>query len=227
MSDKYTYEDKQDELEEVLSKYRAKWQLDVFAWLNYDDVCQMVRLRVWQKFHLWNQDLPFKPWASTLTGNAIKNVIRDNYGNFARPCLKCEFFQGADGCSFTQSKIQDEECPKFAKWKKKKERAYNLKLALPIEDGGHLGESHFEDEIDFFNAESKLHKMVMAKLKGKHLEIYRLLFVEHMDEEEVAERYGFKKDASRNKTTRYKQINNLKKRFYKMAQKIVNEEDIV
>jgi hypothetical protein len=155
------------------------------------------------------------------------NLVRNNYSNFARPCLKCPFFQGADGCGFTKSGLQDEECELFAKWKKKKEHAYNLKLALPIEEGGHLGESFIEDEINFEKSEQKVHQAVMSQLSGKHLEIYKSLFVDHIEEEEIARIYGFKKDSSKRKTVRYKQLCNLKKRFYEMAKAALQEHDIL
>jgi hypothetical protein len=158
----------------------------------------------------------------------MMNLVRNNYSNFARPCLKCPFFQGSDGCGFTASGIQDEQCELFAKWKKKKEKAYNLKLALPIDEcGSHLGDFFIEDNIDFEKSASKLHSKVMDQLTGKHLEIYRLLFIDHKDETEIAKIYGFKKDSSKRKTVRYKQLCNLKKRFYEMAQKVLKDEDIL
>lgn len=110
---------------------------------------------------------------------------------------------------------------------KEKEQAYNLKLALPIEDGGHLGESLMEDNIDFGKAEKKMHKHVMAQLSGRHLEIYKLLFIENMEDSEIAQIYGFKKDSSKRRTVRYKQLCNLKKRFYEMAKQVLKDEDIL
>ena len=223
----FTYEDKASELDEILSKCRTKWQLDALAWLDYNDVCQIIRLHIWKKWHLWDQQRPFKPWASMVIANQMMNLVRNNYSNFARPCLKCPFFLGADGCGFTKSGIQDEECELFEKWKKKKERAYNLKLALPIEEGGHLGESYIEDNIDFEESEKKMHAAVMSQLTGKKRDIYKLLFVDNMEEAEVAKIYGFKKDSSKRKTVRYKQLCNLKKIFYEMAKKAIQEGDII
>jgi RNA polymerase sigma factor (sigma-70 family) len=223
----YTYEDKSSELEEILSKYRSKWQLDALAWLDYDDVCQIIRTHIWKKWHLWDQARPFKPWAAMVISHQMMNLVRNNYSNFARPCLKCPFFMGSDGCSFTQSKIQDSECEIFAKWQKKKQKAYNLKLALPIEEGDNLGECTIQDEINFEKSEIALHNAVTSQLSGKHLEIYKLLFIENMEDSEIAKIYGFKKDSSKRKTVRYKQLCNLKKRFYEMAKKVLQEQDIL
>lgn len=225
--DKFSYEDKSEELNELLARCRHKWQLDALAWLDYDDVCQIIRLHIWKKWPLWDQNKSFKPWAATVISNQMMNLVRNNYSNFARPCLKCPFFQGSDGCGFTKSGIQDQECELFAKWKKKKERAYNLKLALPIDEGKALGESFIEDNINFEEAEQKIHNAVMKQLSGRHLEIYVMLFVEHREESEIAEIYGFKPDSSKRKTVRYKQLCNLKKKFIEMAKNALNEQDIL
>lgn len=225
--DNLTYEDKSSELEELLSKFSQKWQLDALAWLDYNDVCQIIRTHIWKKWHLWDQSKPFQPWAATVISHQMMNLVRNNYSNFARPCLKCPFFMGADGCSFTKSGIQDVQCEKFAKWKKKKERAYNLKLTLPIEECKNFGEYLIEDDINFEKAEERMHQAVMKQLSGKHLEIYKLLFVDNVEEAEVARIYGFKKDSSKRKTVRYKQLCNLKKRFYEMAKKVIQDQDIL
>ena len=45
-------------------------------------------------------------------------------------------------------------------------------------------------------------------------------------EEAVAVKFGFKKDPSKRKTIRYKQINNLKKKFRVLASKLIKEEDV-
>ena len=33
-------------LDELLKKYRAKWHLNALAWLDYDDVCQIIRIHI-------------------------------------------------------------------------------------------------------------------------------------------------------------------------------------
>ena len=71
-----------DSLEELLKRYRPKWQLSALAWIDYDDVCQIIRFHIYKKWHLWDQTRPFKPWASMIISNQIKNLIRNNYTNF-------------------------------------------------------------------------------------------------------------------------------------------------
>jgi|TARA_R110002110_G_scaffold36653_6_gene122023 DNA-directed RNA polymerase specialized sigma24 family protein len=220
------YEDQHNDIEEMLRRYRAKWQLTAIAWMDYDDVCQQIRLHIHKKWHLWKQDLPFKPWVSTLISNQIKNMVRNNYTSFAKPCLRCPHYMGGDLCNLTSSGKQDDLCAIFSHWQKKKQSAYNLKLPLSLEEPAILNIECVRNDVDYETSSQKLHKFILAKLSEKHAEIYTLLYIEHQEDYVVAERYGFKLDKSK-KTPRYKQIKNLRKKFYEMAQKVMQEEDIL
>mgnify|MGYP003659112767 FL=1 len=221
------FNSQQDALEELLKKYRPKWQLGALAWIDYDDVCQIIRFHIYKKWHLWDQTRPFKPWASMIISNQIKNLIRNNYSSFAKPCLRCPHNMGATSCDWTKSREQDESCPDFSKWKKKKERAFNIKLPLALEEGVGTGTTSLRDFVDYNEASKKLHRLVMEQLNEKHKKIYILLYIENIDENEVAERFGFKADAAKRKKPRYKQIANLKKKFYNIALKIMKDHDIL
>ena len=216
-----------ESLEELLKKYRPKWQLSALAWIDYDDVCQIIRFHIYKKWHLWDQTRPFKPWASIIISNQIKNLVRNNYSSFAKPCLRCPHNMGATSCDWTKSGEQDESCPIFSKWRKKKERAFNIKLPLTLEEGVATGIASIRDFVDYNASSKKLHRLVMEQLNDKHKKIYYLLYVENVDENEVAERFGFKADAAKRKKPRYKQIANLKKKFYNIALKIMNDHDIL
>ena len=222
------FEDKCEDLDELLKKYRGKWQLNALAWLDYDDVCQIIRTHIYKKWHLWDQQRPFKPWAAMIISNQIKNLIRNNYSNFAKPCLRCPHNMGATSCGWTKSNEQDVSCPDFSKWKKKKERAYNIKLPLALDDAvASDTTTSLRDDFDYGDSAKKLHEMVVTQLNDKHKQIYIMLYVDHMDENKVAEKFGFKADSSKRKKPRYKQMANLKKKFYLLALKIIKDNDIV
>jgi RNA polymerase sigma factor (sigma-70 family) len=223
----YIYEDKIEDLEDLLRRYRSKWQLDALAWLDYDDVCQIIRIHIFNKWHLWDQQRPFKPWAAMIISNQMKNMVRNNYSNFAKPCLKCPHYSGGDSCAFTKSGVQNNECDLFAKWKTKKEKAYNLKLPLPIEDGLFLGETSLQDSFDYDIAQNRLHKLIMQELNDKHKKIYEMLYIKNLSEEDVAIAFKFRADPSKRKTIRYKHINNLKKKFYALALVMLKENDVL
>lgn len=222
-----TYEDKSEDIEELLKRNRVRWQLDAINWMDYDDVCQMIRFHIFKKWHLWDQDRPFRPWAAQIISNQIKNMVRNNYTNYAKPCIKCPHYLGADGCSFTKEGIQNEECNLFAKWKAKKENVYNLKIPLPIEDSISLGETFIQDNLDYEAARDRLHILVMNELNEKHKRIYEMLYLEHASEEDVAKAFKFKGDKTKRKKVRYKQISNLQKKFYALAAEVIKNNDIL
>lgn len=225
---KEAFEDKREDLDQLLLKYRPKWQLSALAWLDYDDVCQIIRLHIYNKWHLWDQSRPFKPWASMIISNQIKNLIRNNYTSFAKPCLRCQYNMGGTLCDWTKSGDQDRTCADFEKWKKKKERAYNIKLPLTLDDGvATQNTSSIKDQVDYKLSSDRLHELVMGQLSERHKAIYAMLYIDHKDETEVAEKFGFKGDSTKRKTIRYKQISNLKKKFYRIAIKIMEDNDIL
>jgi DNA-directed RNA polymerase specialized sigma24 family protein len=221
------FEDKIGELDELLSRYRPKWQLSAISWMDYDDVCQIIRIHAHKKWHLWDQARPFKPWASMLISHQMMNLVRNLYSNYARPCLKCPHYAGGESCLLTKSGNQDEECAIFAKWRKKKEKTYNLKLPLPIEDGVFLGQTHIDDHFDYDSSEQKLHSRMLSLLSDKNKEIYTKLFIEGQSDEEVAKFFNFKPDSLKRKTPRYKQLANLKIKFQEMAAEVIQNYDIL
>ena len=54
------------------------------------------------------------------------NLIRNNYGNFTRPCLKCAAAIESDGCTLFEK--QCNLCPLYEYWSKNKKDAQNLKI---------------------------------------------------------------------------------------------------
>lgn len=229
------FEDKIDVIDELLLRNKVKWQLDAISWMDYDDVCQIIRLHIYRKWHMWDQSRPFRPWANTLINHQIKNLVRNNYSNFAKPCLKCPHNMGQDMCWITHNNKQCSACPLYAKWRKRKKYAYDVKLPVSIHENIDPDDETIdmiitEDTsfIDFEKASKILHAKVLEKLTNERQRIiYILLFIDGRTEEYVAEEMGFKADTSKRKKARYKQIKNLKKKFITIAKNILDTEDIL
>lgn len=222
-----TYEDCIDDINDLLKKSRDKWQLDSISWMGYDDVAQIIRLHILEKWHMWDQARPFKPWCRSVIQHQILNQIRNNYSSFCRPCLKCPFNLGGDFCSFNKSGLQDDSCEPFKKWHGKKFYIYNLKFACNLEEK--VVTDLFSNTIDvnYERSAAKLHEKVMIKLKNeKHLSIYKMLYIDEMNDDEVAKIMGFLPDGDK-VNSRYKQLNNIKKKFLEIAKEVMQEEDII
>ena len=167
------------------------------------NVCQIIRLHIYNKWHLWDQSRPFNPWASMIISNQIKNLIRNNYTSFAKPCLRCPHNMGGVLCDWTKTNEQNRTCPDFDKWKKKKERAYNIKLPLSLDENIAVGAtSTIRDHVNYVKSSAKLHTLVIKQLSERHKAIYIMLYIEHKDEQDVAKRFGFKGDSTKRKTNK-------------------------
>ena len=130
---KFKYEDRSLDIDTEIRKRRGKWFLDSLAWFDFEDVEQIIRAHIFRKWHQWDQRRPLRPWINKIITNQMKNILRNNYSNFARPCLNCPFNQSnqheavhGNLCAFTPSGNQCGECKLYAKWEKGKKHAYDI-----------------------------------------------------------------------------------------------------
>jgi len=227
-----TYEDKSDVIDEELRKRRGKWFLKSLAWIDYDDVAQIIRAHIYKKWEQWDQSRPLKPWLNRLITNQLKNILRNYYSNFVRPCLNCPFNQSPnleDGkealCGFTSNGLQCNECPLFAKWEKTKKSAYDIKMAHSLESRPQEVGAMSGDPFLLEHAERKLHTEMQKSLNERQFMIYEMLFIQNLTEAEVAEKLGYRTNEKGRKAG-YKQLKNLKKQFKEKALFILRTKDI-
>ena len=162
----FSYSDKAKEIDEEIGKRRNKWFLDSLAWFSFDDVEQIIRAHIFKKWHQWDQRRPLKPWINKIITNQMKNILRNNYSNFVRPCLNCPFNQSGpsqDGhslCGFTKTGLQDSSCPLYAKWEKTKKSAYQIKMPVALENHSHEVFCMQDKFLDIDLARDKINKMI-------------------------------------------------------------------
>ena len=221
-----SYEDKHSIVDEELAKRRSSWFLTSIAWIDYDDVCQIIRTHLFRKWSQWDQERPLRPWLNKIISNQLKNILRNYYANFARPCLNCPFNLDEESCGFTESRVQDTSCPLFKKWTQTKKNAYDVKVALPIDGKDFLieqGDSNIF--FDFEKATKRIAVLLKERISKKQFELFNLLFIKNIDESEVAEIMGYKSSESGRKAG-YKQIKNTKKYIKKIVMEIIKEQDL-
>jgi len=241
VSEKYRYEDKADVVDEELRKRRGKWALHSLGWLDFEDVEQIIRLHLYKKWEQWDQARPLRPWINKIISNQLKNIMRNNYTSFAKPCVTCPFaqqpsqpVQGSkvdafveDLCGFTKSGLQCDECPLYAKWQKRKQNAFRIKIPLAIEHHAHeVYSTPDHNSFDLENAQGRLHAAMKKALNERQFTIYEMLYIQNMDEEEVALAIGYK-TTEKGRKAGYKQIKNLKKQFKEKAIKLLADTDIL
>lgn len=229
---KYKYEDKVEIIDTELQKRKHKWHLNALAWFDFEDVEQIIRFHIFKKWDQWDQSRNLEPWVNKIISNQLKNILRNHYSNFARPCLNCPFNEseeeggGENSCSFTASKKQSSECKLYAKWEKSKKHAYDIKLPLALENHQQEVFSISRTEFNFGDSIEKLHIEMKMILNTKHYKVYEDLFIKNLPEDEVAKDLGYTTN-EKNRKAGYKQIKNLKKMFKEKAILIIKEKDII
>ena len=99
-------------------------------------------------------------------------------------------------------------------------------MAVTIEN--HPGEvfSMQDPNIDIDSLISKLSQALSKALPEKQYKIYDMLYVQHMDEEDVANVMGYK-TTEKGRKAGYKQLKNLKKLFKEKAINILKKGEIM
>jgi RNA polymerase sigma factor (sigma-70 family) len=222
-SSKLSFEDKISEINQEINKRRHKWNLTTLAWMDFSDVSQILRIHIYKKWNLYDPKKPLAPWVNRIVSNQIKNLIRNNYGNYSRPCLRCAAAEQEDGCTIYAS--QCSKCPLYAKWEKSKKSAHDIKLPVTLEN--HTQEVHniIEDEIDIERAAKNIHAKMQQILKPIEWKFYELYYIKHKSEEESAKLMGYK-TTEKNRKIVYKQVKNLKKSIMIKVKKYLYNGDI-
>ena len=217
---KLKFEDCIESIDIEINKRRGRWNLTALSWMDFDDVSQIIRVHIFKKWHLYDQSKSLAPWINTLISNQIKNLIRNNYGNYCRPCLKCAaaesdslyYIYGTQCCA----------CPLFAQWEKTKKAAYLTKLPTPLESVEHEMENIELSDFDFDTVLKRLNSKLKAVLKPNEWVVYENLYLNNKSEQEVAKILGYK-TSEKNRSPGYKQIKNIKKSIIDKAKEIVAE----
>ena len=221
----FVFQDKIAEIDVLLERSRKKWHLDAVQWMDYDDVCQIIRLHVHKKWHLWDQTRTFGPWCNRVISHQITNLIRNHYTSFQKPSLKCPNYTSDNGCNFTKSGVQDTSCDDYAKWSKKKKNNHDVKLTLSIENQVIDHAVCINNEFDYDHSVNRLHFEVMKRLEGDYRKIYKAIYIDERDESFIILDPYFndeKTDSQKNK-----KLELLKKSFYQVAQEVMREEDVL
>ncbi len=223
---KISFDEKLEVIQNEIRKRRNKWQLNILKWMSFEDVEQIIKLHVFKKWSMWDQTKPLEPWLSRIISNQIRNLIRNNYTNYIRPCTNCPHNLGDDFCALLPSGVQGSGCELYAIWEKSKRYGYNIKLPLELENHSAEVENISSHCINFDEAILSINKQMKEVLSENYYAAYQMLFFEKKSDEEVAKFLGYKSN-EKNRKIGYKQIKNLKKLFRDKAIEILKNFDIL
>lgn len=208
MAKKPSFESLIDVVNSEIIKRKNKWNLTAINWMDFSDVAQILRIHIYKKWHLYDHKKPLAPWVNRIISNQIKNLIRNNYSNFTRPCLKCAAAEGEDGCNIYGQ--QCNKCPLYANWEKSKKSAHDTKLTLSMENHSQEINNLPSDSLDLEESAKNIHIKMEKVLKPIEWKVYKYLYIEGKDEEQTAKLMGYR-TSEKNRIAGYKQIKNIKK----------------
>jgi Fe-S-cluster containining protein len=220
---KTKFEERILEIDREIFKRKHKWSLTSLAWMDFNDVAQILRIHINNKWNQYDQAQALAPWVNRIITNQIRNLIRNHYGNFSRPCLKCSAFEGDNLCSVYGK--QSGACSLYAKWLKSKKNAYDTKLPVSIEN--HLQEVHNKpsENLSLDHSIKEVHHKLKDKLKPNEWIYYSKVYIENLSETEAAKALGYK-TTEKNRDAGYKQLKNLKKSIIAKVKKIIYNGEI-
>ena len=220
---KKKFEDCIHEIDLEILKRKNKWNLTAINWMDYSDVSQILRIHIYNKWDMYNQSKPLAPWIGRIISNQIKNLIRNHYGSFSRPCLKCSAFDGGDSCKIYGK--QDVKCPLYKKWFKSKKSALDIKIPVTIENHAQEVGAVKDEKINIEKTLENIHIKMKKILKTNEWKFYDLVYIKHKTEEEAARLMGYK-TTEQKRTAGYKQIKNLKQSIIQKVKKNLYSKDI-
>lgn len=229
-----TFEERLPVINELLAKRRAGWRLTS---VSYEDVCQTIIFHFFKKYHTFDsskeckdqnisEDEVFLRWANRVISNQTKNLLRQNFYKFSRPCIQgkgCYYNLGDYSCAYTASGKQCAECKKFAEWQGKKEDQYNIVQSLPIENHSQEVSNMQNDFIDVALNKRLIDIKIKEFLTEFEYKIYVMLYIENLEEEKVGALVGWKK-ATNSEIPGYQQMLKIKKKIIAAAREIIKED---
>ena len=205
-----------------LCKRRSLWSLTSLAWMDFEDVSQIIRIHIYKKWELYDPTKPLIPWVNKIISHQIKNLIRNNFSNYAKPCLRCSASLPDNGCEVYG--VQCGDCPILKHWLNRKENAYNIKIPVSLENHDNEIVSNNNTSANLPEHIIKFQAVMKKQLKPVEWRVYEALYIHNKTELEIAKEMGFK-TSEKNRSPGYKQIKNIQKAILKRAKKILKDDE--
>ncbi len=221
-----TFEERIPEIRLALHKRRHRWTLAAVEWKDIESV---IFNHIYRKYHTFDPARgEFSHWLSGLISNQISNELRNRWRKYQRPCVRdnCPYNTGNSTCSKTPSGLQCVECPAFRKWQEKKELEHNIAQTLTIENHTQEVFSRPDDSINLEAGKARLDVHLKKRLTRHDYRIYKMLYVQHLEEAEVGKKMGYKTKKG-TMYAGYLAILDAKKRIVATSKVILAEEDVL
>ena len=170
-------------INELIEKQRGKWTLTALVSFDYEDVAQIIRAHIFNKWNQYDPTYPLGPWVSRIVSNQISNLIESKYTNYTKPCMRCESAIGDNGCDIYSRQCMD--CPLYAKWMKSKGNALSTKLPVAMEDHAQEVYDLPDNGEDISIKIPKFHEIILPMLSHSEKLIYQWAYIDQKEDAEI------------------------------------------
>jgi len=191
--------------------------------MDYEDVSQIIRAHIYKKWDKWDQTQPLLNWTNAVVSHQTRNIIRNIYTSYVRPCAQCPANEGADLCRIYGK--QCSECPVFKSWEKTKAKKHAIELAESFEEIEETLKSKLTTHKELNYTAEQLHQWILPRLTNIQRKVYTLLFIDNLDEIIVAKKCGYRTSEAK-RSAGYKAIEKMKKIFVRVAKQVMEEKGI-
>ena len=232
---KPTFEESYKEIERLVDNRRAGWTY--VSILEWKDVRQILLIKTFNKWHLYDPEKSegrLDRWLNTLITNEMRNLRRDHLLRWSRPCIgggnangkSCEYRRGEEGCLYTSSGRQCEECPLYAKWQKTRMHQLHIKSNVPLEHHAQEVNNIQEDFVDIAGIKDSVDQEMLQALTQWEKRVYRLLMIRHLTPNETCAQLekvakARKRPLASEEYTSYQGVLEYKRRFKDMMMDIL------
>ncbi len=236
----FTFEEKLPEIIALVQRRRASWPESLEHILSYEDMTQNLLLHIFEKFDYIDQSkAKLMNYLNRLISNQIINKIRLHFGSSALACStkdcpltdtytnKC----GGSICSDNSNQDTCHECPKFLAHVARRAQKYQARNPMSLDDANLIisqtqhGTAP-EAQPNFAKSKQNLHDHMKRVLTPEYYDYYDLLFIQHLTDEEFAEKRNYKSTEKR-RAAGYKRISDIKKYLQAMAKSLLQKEEII
>jgi len=221
----YSFEECSKVIVGEIRRRKPRWFLNKLSWLDYDDVTQIILIHVFVKWYQWKQNRFLLKWLNALITNQTRNIVRNVYSSFQKPCNGCAASENTDdSCRVYGTQCSD--CPIYAKWLKSKEKKQAINLAESYEEIEETVKSslHYINSAPKYDLD-KFHSLMLERLTVVQAKAYRLLFIENLDEATVSKKMNYKPGVSKTRNPGYRQIAKFKHIFVNIAKDVLENND--
>lgn len=224
---KYSFEECQSVIFVEIKKRRKKWMLDKIAYMDFDDVVQIVQLHIYKKWHLWDQNQPLLLWLNKTVSNQLINQCRNHYLSRTCICVSCPLNLGGGVCR-EYGNTRNNDCQTYNIWatsKKFDKEQVNFPVSI------HELEENAQEKLICQNSLrpmydiDKFHELLLKKLTPLQKQIYTWMYLESKSDEEISKLMGYAQSSQLKRVNGYRMLIKFKAIFIKFAKEVLEVND--